>query len=57
MYPVTDSYKEKIISDVREFAVRVTFDGTTVLTGTTIQNIALEELTNSGDALTMGSQR
>lgn len=55
MYPVTDSYKEKIISDVREFAVRVTFDGTTVLTGTTIQNIALEELTNSGDALTMGS--
>lgn len=55
MYPVTDSYNEKIISDVREFAVRVTFDGTTVLTGTTIQDIALEELTNSGDALTMGS--
>lgn len=55
MYPVTDSYNEKIISDVREFAVRVTFDGTTVLTGTTIQDIALEELTNSGDALTIGS--
>lgn len=55
MYPVTDIYREKIISDVREFAVRVTFNGTTVLTGTTIQNIALDELTNSGDALTMGS--
>lgn len=55
MYPVTDIYNEKIISDNREFAVRVTFNGTTVITGTTIQNIALEELTNSGDALTMGS--
>ena len=56
MYPVTDIYNEKIISDNREFTVRVIFDGTTrELTGTTIQNITLDEITNSGDALTMGS--
>ena len=55
MYPVTDIYNEKIISDNREFALRVTFNGTTVLTGTTIQNIALDELTNSGDGLNIGS--
>ena len=55
MYPVTDIYNEKIISDNREFAIRVTFDGTTVLTGTTIQSISMEELTNSGDVLTIGS--
>ena len=55
MYPVTDIYNEKIISDNREFALRVTFNGTTAINGTTIQNIALDELTNSSDALNIGS--
>lgn len=55
MYPVTDIYNEKIVSDNREFAIRATFNGTTVLTGTTIRNIALDELTNSGESLTIGS--
>lgn len=55
MYSVSEKYAEKIISDQRTFSLRITFGSSTVLTGTTIQNITLEEIVNSGDALTIGS--
>ena len=55
MYSVSEEYANKIIADDRSFAVRLTFVGSsTQLTGTTIQNITLEEIVNSTDALTMG---
>lgn len=55
MYSVSQQYAEKIESDNRTFAVRITFGSSTVLTGATIQNIALDEIVNSTDALTLGS--
>ena len=54
MYSVSESFKEKIISDNRTFSVRLTFGSSTVLTGTTIQDITLDEIVNSGESLTMG---
>jgi len=54
MYTVTETYANKIIADDRVFAVRLTFGSSTVLTGTTIQNITLDEIVNSTDVLTMG---
>lgn len=54
MYSVSEEYAKKIISDDRAFAVRLTFGSSTVLTGTTIQDISLDEIINSTDALTMG---
>lgn len=55
MYLVSEEYARKIISDNRSFAIRLTFVGSsTVLTGTTIQDITLDEIANSTDALTMG---
>lgn len=55
MYSVSELYANKIIADDRSFAIRLTFVGTsTVLTGTTLQDIALDEIINSTDALTMG---
>ena len=54
MYSVSEAFAEKIISDDRAFAVRLTFGSSTVITGTTIQSITLDEITNSTDALTMG---
>lgn len=47
-------YVSQITSNDRTFYVRATFNSSTVLTGATIQNISLDELTNSTDALTMG---
>ena len=55
MYSVSADYASKIISDTRSFALRLTFVGSsTPLTGSTIQNLTLEELVNSTDSLTMG---
>ena len=54
MYSVSEEYAKKIISDNRAFSLRLTFGSSTVLTGTTIQDISLDELVISGDSLTMG---
>jgi hypothetical protein len=54
MYSVSETYAKKIISDDRAFAVRLTFGSSRVITGTTIQNMALDEIVNSTDVLTMG---
>jgi hypothetical protein len=54
MYLVSESYANKITSDDRTFAIRLTFGSSNVLTGTTIQNITLDEIINSTDVLTMG---
>lgn len=54
MYSVSEAFAEKIISDNRAFAIRLTFGSSTVLTGATVQNITLDEMVNSTDVLTMG---
>ena len=54
MYAVSKNYENLITSDNRTFAVRVTFSSPAVLTGTTIQDITLDEIINSSDNLTMG---
>ena len=54
MYSVSEEYAKKIISDDRAFSIRITFGSSTVLTGTTLQNITLDEIINSTDVLTMG---
>ena len=54
MYSVSENYANKIIADDRSFAVRLTFNSSTELTGTTIQNIAVDEIVNSADVLTLG---
>ena len=54
MYSVSEEYAKKIISDNRAFSVRLTFSPSTELTGTTIQDISLDEIVISGDSLTMG---
>lgn len=54
MYLTSDEYAKKIISDNRAFSIKLTFGSSTVLTGTTIQNITLDEIVNSTDVLTMG---
>ena len=54
MYSVSEEYAKKIISDDRSFSLKITFNSSTELTGTTIQDITLEEIVNSGDSLTMG---
>ena len=54
MYSVSEEYAKKIISDNRAFSLRLTFGSSTVLTGTTIQDISLDEIAISGDSLTMG---
>lgn len=54
MYSVSEDYAKKIIADKREFSVKLTFGSSRVLTGTTIQNITLDEIVNSTDVLTMG---
>ena len=54
MYSVSEEYAKKIISDNRAFSIRLTFGSSTVLTGTTVQDILLDELVISGDSLTMG---
>lgn len=54
MYSVSEEYAKKIASDSRAFSLRLTFNSSTELTGTTIQDITLDELVNSGNSLTMG---
>jgi hypothetical protein len=54
MYLASESYANKIIADDRSFAIRLTFNSSTVLTGTTIQSVTLDEVINSGDVLTIG---
>ncbi len=48
------NYLEKIIADNRKFAVKITLDSSAELTGTTIQDITLDEIVNSAESLTMG---
>ena len=54
IYSVSANYLEKIKSDNRCFSLRLTFDSSTVLTGTTIQDVTLDEIINSTESLTMG---
>ena len=55
MYLVkSETYADKIKSDDRKFALKLTFGSSAEITGTTIQNITLDEIVNSTDALTMG---
>ena len=54
MYSVSENYITQITSLDRTFSVRITFNSSLVLTGATIQDITLDELTNSTDVLTMG---
>lgn len=54
MYTVSEEFAKKIISNDRAFSLRLTFSPSTVLTGTTIQDISLDEIVISGDSLTMG---
>jgi hypothetical protein len=54
MYSVSEYFLKQIIADNREFSVKLTFNSSTELTGTTIQNIAVDEIVNSADVLTLG---
>ncbi len=54
MYSINEKYKAQISAMDRAFSVRITFNSSTVLTGTTIQDITLDEIVNSADVLTMG---
>ena len=54
MYSTSDSFKSIIKSDKRTFALRVTLNSSTELTGTTIQDVTLDEVINSAETLTMG---
>lgn len=56
MYSVSDNekYIAQIVANNRTFYIRITFNSSTVLTGTTIQDITLDEVVNSTDILTMG---
>jgi hypothetical protein len=54
VYSVSDAFKDKIIADNRKFAVKITLDPSIELTGTTIQDITLDEIVNSGESLTYG---
>ena len=54
MYSVSEDFLNQIQSDNREFSVKLTFNSSTELTGTTIQNIAVDEIVNSADVLTLG---
>ena len=54
MYSVSDDFFKKITSDNRNFSVKITLDSSTELTGTTIQDITLDEIVNSTESLTLG---
>lgn len=54
MYLVSEEFSNQIKADNREFSVKLTFNSSTELTGTTIQNIAVDEIVNSADVLTLG---
>ncbi len=54
MYLVSEDFANRIISNDRRFALKLTFGSSAEITGATIQNITLDEIINSTDALTMG---
>ena len=54
MYLVSEGFANKINSNDRKFALKLTFGSSTEITGATIQDITLDEIINSTDALTMG---
>ena len=54
MFLVSDTFLEKIIADGRKFSLKITLDSSTELTGTTIQDITLDEIVNSAEDLTLG---
>mgnify|MGYP006967388325 CR=1 FL=1 len=56
MYSVSnkEKYMAQITAPDRTFYVRITFNSSTVLTGTTVQDVTLDEVVNSADILTMG---
>ena len=54
MYSTSDLFKQIIKSDNRAFTLRATFNSSTELTSTTIQNVTLDEIINSSETLTMG---
>ena len=54
MYSVSENYTNKIISNDRTFAIRLTFGSSTEITGTSVQNITFDEIINSANTLTMG---
>lgn len=54
MYSVSAAYLKRIIADNRKFAVKITLDSSTELTGATVQDITLDEIVNSTDMLTYG---
>ena len=54
MYAVSEEFSKQIKANNREFSVALTFNSSTELTGTTIQNIAVDEVVNSTDVLTLG---
>ena len=54
MYLVSEDFANKIKSDDRGFVLKLTFGSSAEITGATIQNITLDEIVNSTDALTMG---
>lgn len=56
MYPVSNAFAQAITSDARTFVSRITFiSSSDELTGETIQDITLDELSTTGDTITMGS--
>ena len=54
MYSTSDLFKQIIKSDNRAFALRITLNSSTELTGTTIQDVTVDEVINSAETLTMG---
>lgn len=54
MYTVSEEFSNQIKANNREFSVGLAFNSTTDLTGTTIQNITVDEVVNSSDVLTIG---
>ena len=54
LYSVSSSFLEKVVADDRKLAVKITIGSSTELTGTTIQDITLDEIVNSTDSLTLG---
>ncbi len=54
MYAVSEAFANRIISNDRKFALKLTFGSSTELTGASLQNMALDEMVMSGDTLTMG---
>ena len=54
MYAVSEEFSKQIKANNREFSVALTFNSSTELTGTTIQKIAVDEVVNSTDVLTLG---